>query len=243
MGTYSGNLAPGTTSVGSSSNAYLYFEKGGTFTWDTVSARSFATAEMIARDESYVICWLTTSDGSDVSVTVMVDSNTRQYYNVGLSVNVPENGWVKLSTQRANCDVYNTSLNRRIYNVNTGTGIAGASVNFYDAAFTLTYNPSFVVNGNNDGYIYHVDTEPEDWTGYPKDKFGYPTNWGVWKLDGQNDGYPWVTGYLPIGRTGVLVKSTENYKDADVLKKGVNGWEEGNKEDILALIGYISEYM
>lgn len=198
MGTYSGNLAPGTSSVGSSNNAYLYFEKGGTFTWDTVSARSFATAEMIARDESYVICWLTTSDGSEVSVTVIVDSNTRQYYNVGLSVNVPENGWVKLSTQRANCDVYNTSVSRRIYNVNTGTSINVTSVNFYDAAFTLTYNPSFIMDNTNDGYLYYIDTQPENWLGYPKDANGYPYNVGVWKLDANNDGYPWVNGYIKI---------------------------------------------
>ena len=50
----------------------------------------------------------------------------------------------------------------------------------------------------NDGYPYPSGTDPTVFTELEKDSTGYPKNWSAWKYDNNNEGYPWLTGFLPM---------------------------------------------
>ena len=61
-----------------------------------------------------------------------------------------------------------------------------------------SYAPIWTLDSQNDGYAYLISIDPTPFTEFAKDADGYPLNWGVWKLDDNNDRYPWPTGYVPI---------------------------------------------
>ena len=70
----------------------------------------------------------------------------------------------------------------------------------------VDYSPIWLFDGQNENYPHPIDTTADAFTEFAKDDFGYPTNWGVWKLDDQNDGYPWMTGYEDFIVKGLPVK-------------------------------------
>lgn len=61
----------------------------------------------------------------------------------------------------------------------------------------VDYVPLWTVDSQNDGYARIAAYDTIEFDEFEKDADGYPLNWGVWKLDDQNEGYPWPTGYLP----------------------------------------------
>lgn len=82
----------------------------------------------------------------------------------------------------------------------------------------VDYAPLWTVDSQNDNYARIAAYDVIEFDEFEKDVDGYPLNWGVWKLDDQNEGYPWPTGYLPshIDTYGVLVKTANGWVNAQI---------------------------
>ena len=178
-----------------------------------------------------------TNGTNSVSQTITVNS-TKKRYTVGLELAVSEGERWRVTVSASHCHAFYESGTYEVIGGFSSEWAATREGYPLDSQITVQYDPAWVMDDQNDGYPYPVGTDPTPFNGFEKDKNGYPKNFGVWKLDSQNDGYPWQVGYLPINaKSGVLVKNM-TYKNAKVLKKNVEGWEKGSKEDILDLIGY-----
>ena len=74
----------------------------------------------------------------------------------------------------------------------------------------VDYVPLWTVDGQNDNYARIIAYDAIEFDEFEKDADGYPTNWAAWKLDAQNEGYPWPTGYLSIRQRGDIIKILKN---------------------------------
>lgn len=195
MSTYTYNLVPnaGRAQSSHSSSCYIHCNTPGT---STFTVDSIAAANGDAGDT--VVVHLENSNGNVKEMTVKVENATRMYHNVGLSISVPENGWVYILLKQYGCDVYWDYASAGFPFGNTGNGSSPSNIEAYDLIFTVEYNPIWSLDGQNEGYPYPTGVDPTPFTEFEKGKDKYPLNWGVWKLDSQNDRYPWPTGFMPI---------------------------------------------
>lgn len=198
-GTYTTNLVPNASraQISHSTDFYITFNTPGT---STFTVDSIAAANGDAGDT--VVVHLENCNGDVREMTIEVENAARMYYNVGLSIPVPENGWVYILLKQYGCDVYWDYVSAGLPFGHTGSGSSVSSVEGYDLVFTAEYNAIWTIDSQNDGYPYPANVDPTEFTEFEKDADGYPLNWGVWKLDDQNDGYPWPTGFLPIHVVG-----------------------------------------
>jgi hypothetical protein len=221
MQTYTGNIAPNASraQISYSSDYYVCFNTPGTsvFTIDSIAAANGSAG-------STVVVQLDTSSGDIRETTIEVENDARMYYNVGLSINVPKDGWVHILLKQYGCSVYWEYVAAGFPFGNTGNGSSVSTIGAYDLTFTAEYNTIWTIDGQNDGYPYPTGTDPTEFTEFEKDADGYPLNWGVWKLDDQNEGYPWPTGYLParVGG-GIYVFGATDLLSAQLYVFGESG--------------------
>jgi hypothetical protein len=165
----------------------------------TVSNIKVTAAQKDINQDAYVIMVLTTSDGITTEETKQI-SGGRQECSFSSTLSVNARTWFNLTFYVDNSVVYYDppSVTKYIATGWTGNGQIPAAEILFTCKFTITYDPIWTVDAQNDGYARIAGyTPPADWEGFEKDKDGYPTNWAAWKLDDQNEGYPWPTGYLP----------------------------------------------
>ena len=193
---YTNNLGENGTSVyGSGTTNYFYNATlDWIFTVDTIS--------VLGRDqEGSVTIKLDCSNGTSVQKQISVQGNTRKYYNVDLSIEIPRHTWVKLSiASKTKADVYfKAGVNEYFAGGWTGNDAnISSTIGCFDFQFTITSNyiPMTIDNINNDGYAYTKNCQ--FFTGFETDAAGIPLIDGVWRMDSNyNEGYPFLTKYIP----------------------------------------------
>ena len=67
----------------------------------------------------------------------------------------------------------------------------------------------------------------DNWDDWDRNDWGYPKNYGVWKMDANNDGYPWLWGFdeiPPVNADIVYIKQNDStLKNYYVHIKNTNG--------------------
>ena len=172
----------------------------------TVSGIKISAAQIDPSQDSFVTFYGSTSDGLTATQTKQISGGRSDCgFDVTLSVN--RDTWFNLTFWTNNAVVYwdNVAISEYIVCGWTGSSTTISSIYPYACKFTLTYDPIWTVDGNNDGSARIVGYVVDDFE-FTKDDFGYPTNWGVWKKDSSNDGYPWPTGYEDAIIRGLPVK-------------------------------------
>jgi hypothetical protein len=207
------------TSGSSQMNFWLYENA-------TISNISVAASQKNTNQDSFVTMILTTSDGIRVQETQQI-YNGRQYCNFSNTLSVNRGTWFNITFYLNNAYAYydNTRTTQYLTVGYSGNSAVTASILVYDSKFTLTYDPIWTVDAQNDGYARIIGyAPPANWEGFEKDEDGYPTNWAAWKLDDQNEGYPWPTGFLPshIVVGGIYKKVNGTFVPVQIYKK-VNG--------------------
>ena len=165
----------------------------------TVSNIKVAAAQKDVNQDAYVTMVLTTGDGITTRETKQI-SGGRQDCSFSNTLSVNAWTWFNLTFYVNNSVVYADPnyVTEYIATGWTGSSVTSAAEQLFACKFTITYDPIWTVDAQNDGYARIIGyAPPADWEGFEKDEDGYPTNWAAWKLDDQNEGYPWPTGYLP----------------------------------------------
>jgi hypothetical protein len=196
---------------------------GGTF-WvyenTTVSNIKVAATQKDLNQDSFVTLVLTTSDGITTQETKQIWGG-RSDCSFSSTLSVNRGTWFNITFWANNSKIYFDSATVTEYLATGWTGNTPnpAALAVYALKFTLTYDPIWTVDAQNDGYARIIGyAPPADWEGFEKDEDGYPTNWAAWKLDDQNEGYPWPTGYLPSHSVscGILVKTANGWVNAQI---------------------------
>lgn len=225
MSTTSYEYAQGSmsTAEGTSGYSQMYFW---VYAQTTVSNVKVYAAQKDINQDAYVTMVLRTSDGITAQETKPI-SGSRQEYGFSNTLSVNPKTWFNITFWTNNSVVYYDSASVADF---ISTGWTGSSPNPstmipYSSKFTITYDPIWTADAQNDGYARIVGyAPPADWEGFTKDADGYPTNWAAWKLDSQNEGYPWPTGFLPahIVVGGIYKKVNGAFVPVQIYKK-VNG--------------------
>jgi hypothetical protein len=180
------------------------------YTHTIVSNIKVAAAQKNSEQDSYVTMVLTTSDGITTQETKQITGGRGDCsFNNTLSVN--QDTWFNITFWANNSIIYwdSTAVTEFISTGWTGNSLRPSAITPYALKFTITYDPIWTIDEQNDGYLYPIDTDPMPFTEFEKDNDGYPKNFGIWKLDGKNDNYPWITGFKKI------VNNLTNYKIYD----------------------------
>lgn len=164
----------------------------------TVSNIKVSASQKDESQDSFVRMVLTTSDGITTQETKQIYGGRRDCsFSSTLSVN--QNTWFNITFYTTNSYLYGDGVPVTIF-ISTGwTGNTSTPANreLYSCKFTISYDPIWIVDSQNDGYARIAAYDTVEFDEFAKDEDGYPTNWAAWKLDDQNEGYPWPTGYLP----------------------------------------------
>ena len=192
----------------------------------TVSNIKVAATQKDMNQDSFVTLYMTTSDGITTQETKQIWGG-RSDCSFSSTLSVNRGTWFNITFWANNSKIYYDPATVTEYLATgwTGTTPAPAARSLYALKFTITYDPIWTVDEQNDGYARIIGyAPPADWEGFTKDAGGYPTNWAAWKLDDQNDGYPWPTGFLPshIVVGGIYKKVNGTFVPVQIYKK-VNG--------------------
>ena len=164
----------------------------------TVSNIKVAVAQKNSGQPAYVTMVLKTGDGTTVQEEKQISGGRSECeFDTVLSVN--SNTWFNLTFYVNNSVVYadQNYVTEYIATGWTGSSVTPAAEQLFACKFTITYDPIWTVDAQNDGYARIAAYDTVEFDEFAKDEDGYPTNWAAWKLDDQNEGYPWPTGYLP----------------------------------------------
>lgn len=203
---------------GGMSTAEMTSGTSGTTFWvyahTTVSNIKVVAAQKDVNQDAFVTMVLTTGDGITTRETKQI-SGGRQECSFNNTLSVNERTWFNLTFYVNNSVVYYDppSVTEYIATGWTGNSMIPASEVLWTCKFTVTYDPIWSVDSQNDGYVRIAAYDTVEFDEFEKDEDGYPTNWAVWKLDNQNEGYPWPTGFLPsrISHFGLLVKDANGW--------------------------------
>lgn len=218
-------------------NLHFYFYAFEDVTLQSLSARMRATAydEDNAVIPSAVYCDVVVAGTTVYSTSVSVTSDIASYKTIGLNNVIVQRGqicdiWLKMT--RNYSTVYYNMLTAVFPWGGTGdnapvsgqSGYYARQIECADMTLNLTYNSVWIFNGGNEGYPHLCDEDASRFKFFEKDEDGYPQNWGVWKIDDQNDGYPWIVGYLPSHVVGGAIYKKVNGTLIPVqIYKKVNG--------------------
>ena len=149
------------------------------------------------------ICDFTLGHGDRIYVEQLISN--------GVEVKAQEQMLFRLKNVTNGVSVYYTSSFTEVGLGHTGEfGNTIGNASLWEMTLIVDEYENFVFGDDNDGYPINAEFEYKDWNEFTKDRYGYPTNTGVWKFDSQNDGYPWIVGYLETRRRGDTVKIMEN---------------------------------
>lgn len=191
----------------------------------TVSNIKVSASQKDENQDSFVRMVLTTGDGITTQETKQIYGG-RSDCSFSSTLSVNQNTWFNITFYTTNAYLYGDGLPVTIF-ISTGwTGNTSTPANreLYSCKFTITYDPIWVVDAQNDGYARIAAYDTVEFDEFEKDADGYPTNWAAWKLDSQNEGYPWPTGFLPshIVVGGIYKKVNGTFVPVQIYKK-VNG--------------------
>ena len=210
MITESYDFAQGASNTGTegTSTAYLFTPLDWKVTLNRLSAASTLTQEQIEQGETSTITAELSSGGVTVTQTVDITGD-RADRTFDLSIDVTAGNSVYLQIYTHNSRFYYANELKYLAGGWTGSGWTSQSIGWYDCTISITYTPVLTIDSQNDGYPYPIGTDPTPFTFFEKGNDGYPKNFGVWKLDGQNENYPWITGFKKI------INDLTNYKIYD----------------------------
>jgi hypothetical protein len=168
---------------------------------------------------------LTTGDGITTQETKQIYGG-RSDCSFSSTLSVNQNTWFNITFYTTNSYLYadGVFVTKFISTGWTGDTSTPANKELYTCKFTITYDPLWIVDAQNDGYARIAAYDTVEFDEFEKDADGYPTNWAAWKLDNQNEGYPWPTGFLPshvIG--GAIYKKVNGTLIPVQIYKKVNG--------------------
>jgi len=188
----------------------------------------FATADIVIRSIS-IAMKCTLKDGGYFTLSIAVNDETVETQNLsvpytnpeysdktyvycgGFAVNVKAGDKIQILRERFSdfTSYYYDTVSVALDWGHTGSGAAVTSINCSEMSMYIDVTNPWTIDSENEGYMRLVDNETEVFAEFTKDSHGYPTNRGVWKFDGQNDGYPWITGYSPkFGDTVRILKNS-----------------------------------
>lgn len=194
----------------------------------------FATADIVIRGIS-IAMRCTREDGGYFDLGIAVNDETVETHNVtvpytnpeysnktyvycGFAVNVRAGDKIQILRSRFSdfTSYYYDTVSAALDWGHTGSGAAVASISCSEMSMYIDVTNPWTIDSENGGYMRLVDNEAEVFAEFTKDRYGYPTNRGVWRFDGQNDGYPWITGYSPkAGGDRVVIMKNGVWQDTD----------------------------
>ena len=185
----------------------------------TVSNIKVSASQKDVNQDSFVRMVLTTSDGITTQETKQITGG-RSDCSFSSTLSVNQNTWFNITFYTTNAYLYGDGIPVTIF-ISTGwTGNTSTPANreLYSCKFTISYDPLWIVDSQNDGYARIAAYDTVEFDEFEKDADGYPTNWAAWKLDSQNEGYPWPTGFLPyrISHFGLLIKDANGWVNAQI---------------------------
>lgn len=117
-----------------------------------------------------------------------------------------QNATITISTTRTRATVYGGSTRAEEKYI-AGLGAYISSNNMFNCTVNMELVTSVWVIGSS-GYAELYANPYTPWEDWERDEDGYPSNISVWKVDGNNLGYPWIYGFSPYmpPQGGVLIK-------------------------------------
>ena len=200
------NFATGGTDNWSGNEMWLYTSTEFTVKSISVKAKSTLTQEQIVQGgiSTIALKFINNTTGATYITEAKDVGVNEEYISFSLDFTVEEFQQLIITDIMTNCRNY-LGWETTVFMCGwTGSATIGRS-HCFDCKLTLEYNATWTIDSQNDGYPYPINTNPTKFTEFTKDRDGYPTNLSVWKLDENNESYPWITGFALIRRE-VLMK-------------------------------------